>query len=86
MTIVFNVYDKEELERVLDRMRKAFSTYLPRELPLRIEWGTEQGNKQDELIVIYVRKFLEDIKKEPNLMFQMGLAMRLIHDLTTEIK
>jgi len=42
--------------------------------------------RQDELIVIYVRKFLEDVKKEPNMMFQMGLAMRLIHDLTTEIK
>ena len=42
--------------------------------------------RQNELIVIYVRKFLEDLKKEPNMMFQMGLAMRLIHDLTTEIK
>jgi len=38
--------------------------------------------KQDEMILIYVHTFLENLKKEPNMMFQMGLAMRLIQDLT----
>jgi uncharacterized protein YdhG (YjbR/CyaY superfamily) len=70
---------------------KAWIAHKFPDLPMRIEWGTkgafeEMYNKQDQLIVIYVRRFLEDVKKEPNPMFQMGLAMRLIHDLTTEIK